>query len=321
MTYTLNDFLKRPIHTDNPYELSHSILKDLPECERKFERNKMLKGTGRVDEDKAYHVRGNAYGAGVQAYLVTGDMDFALTVCWLSYYPEIEDVMRIPTISQGRAVNNLWLSRVVLDKIRARYKVAVFNGRPAIEMSFKLILDGKWFYIGHPDIVLYDTELHIYVVLDVKTTLFRMEDLEPLYRYSVQCLSYSTVIDTIVGEEQNSYGVLYLVCRDINNSDFIPDLKVFHFNKTLVDRLKWFYTLKMDIERLNQMEEFGLFPLRETGCVKWGRVCSHYGFCHMSSGDVKKPEQEDTRVYDFTFNLDDIIQNHIDRIGRIEQHG
>lgn len=315
--YTLPFFLKRPFHSGHPYELSHTILKPLPECERKFELDHLLvrPNVANVDTfEKSYHIRGNAYGAGVQAYLLTGDMDFAKTVAWLSYYPENEDLLRVPTISQARVINNLDHSKAKLDEMRKRYTVAFFDGKPAIEKSFKLHIDGKWYYIGHPDIVLFDNELHIYVVLDVKTTLYKMVDLQPLYRYSTQCLSYSIVIDAVVGEEQNSYGVLYLVCRDKNNSDFVPDVEVFQFQKTLVDRLKWFYALKMDIQKLNQMEEFDLFPLRENGCVSFGKVCTHYGFCHMTSGDVRKEPKPDTRTYDFEFNLDDLIQNHIARI-------
>lgn len=315
MNYSLHDFLKRPFHSGNPYELSHTILRTLPECERKFQKNQLLYNPGPNKEEQAYHIRGSAYGAGVQAYLLTGDMNFAQCVTWLSYYPETEDLLRVPTISQARTINNLLLSKRKLDEIRNRYDVAYFNGKSAIELSFKLHIDGKWYYIGHIDIVLYDKIEKIYVVLDVKTTVYKMLDLAPVYRYSAQCLGYSIPIDAIVGESQAAYGVLYLVCRDKNNSDFLPDVYLFDFRKNLVDRLRWFYTLKMDVQRLNQMEEMDLFPLRENGCVMWGKVCSHYGFCHLTSGDVKKKAEDDKRVYDFEFDMDTLIQSHIDRIG------
>ncbi len=201
----LHDFLKKPFHSNNPYELSHTILKPLPECERKWQRDRLLVNPSSFDE-RAYHIRGSAYGAGVQAYFMTGDLAFATCVAWLSYYPELEDLLRVPTVSQARVLNNLHISKSKMDELRRRYKVAIFNDRPAIELSFKLHIDGKWYYIGHVDLVLFDTELNIYVVLDVKTTLYKMADLQPLYRYSTQCLSYSIVIDAIVGAEQNFSG-------------------------------------------------------------------------------------------------------------------
>lgn len=319
MTYTLYnplDFLKKPYHSGNPYELSHTILGDLVECERKFEMNVMLNNPKALGDEwqASWHIRGTAYGAGIQAYLMTGDIEFAQLVCWLSYYPENEDLLRVPTISQARTLNNLFLSKDKLDAIRKRYTVAIFNGKPAIELSFKLTSQYGWYYIGHIDIVLYDTELNIYVVFEIKTTLAKYADLRPMYQNSGQGIGYSVALDTIVGEKLSQYGLLYLVCRDKNNSDFIPDIEVFPFKKNLVDRLRWFYTLQMDIERLEQMRTLGLFPMRGNACVSFGKTCQHFGFCNLTAGDVKKKEMQDNRIYDFQFNLEDVIQDHIGRI-------
>ena len=320
MNYALHDFLKKPFHSHNPHELSYSLLTNFHECERKFEINQLLVSHVPVPvEERSYFQRGTAYGAGVQAYLLTGDMDFSLLVCWLAYEPEVEDLHRVPTISVARTINNLLLSKDKLDAIRQRYTVAFFNGKPAVELAFKLHIVEPWYYIGHVDLVLFDTILGIYVVLEIKTTVYKMADLRPLYQNSGQGLGYSIVIDQIVGKDQNQYGVLYLVCRDKNNSDFIPDIEVFSFNKTIIDRLRWFYTLQMDVDRMNTMSKLGVFPLRGHSCTKFGKTCSHFGFCTLTAGDSPRSIEQDNRVYDFEFHLNNVISDHLGRLDG--QHG
>jgi len=307
--------LKKPYHSNNPHQLSYSLLGDFHECERKFQLNRLLQNPSiHGKEDMPWHIRGTAYGAGIQAYILTGDLDLAKFITWLAYSPELEDLDRVPTISQARTINNIDLSKDKLDAIRARYEIAIFNGKPAIELSFKINIDNKWFYTGLIDIVLFDKELKIYVVLEVKTTLYKIADLRPLYQNSAQALGYSIVLDKIVGAEQNQFGTLYFVCRDKNNKDFIPDIELFPFNKTIIDRLKWFYTLGMDVERLNKMNEMGIFPMRGHSCLKFGKVCTHFGFCSTSAGDIQMADQKDKQKYDFEFNLQDIIDDHLRRI-------
>jgi len=311
----INQLLKKPFHSDNPHQLSYSLLGDFHECERKFQLNRLLLNPSIHErEERSWHLRGTAYGAGVQTYILTGDLTLSKFITWLAYYPEIEDLDRVPTISQGRTINNIDLSQDKLDQIRNRYEVAIFNGKPAIELKFKVIIDKNWFYTGHIDIVLFDKELKIYTVLEVKTTLYKMADLRPMYQNSAQALGYSIILDKIVGAEQNQFGTLYLVCRDKNNKDFIPDIEIFPFGKTIIDRLKWFYTLGMDVERLNKMNELGLFPMRGHSCIKFGKVCTHFGFCSTSAGDIQKQDQEDKQDYDFVFNLQDIIDDHLRRL-------
>jgi len=319
MTYALHDFLKKPWHSDNPFELSHSIFnQNFPECERRFELDRLLVNPSALPREEApYHIRGTAYGAGVQAYLLTGDINFAMMVCWLSYNPQSEDLDKVPTISQARTINNLFLSKDRLDRIRERYKVATFNGKPAIELLFKIHI-GRWYYIGHIDIVLYDMKLKMYVVLEVKTTAFKIFDLRPLFQNSPQGIGYSIVLDGIVGKNENRYGVLYLVCRDKNNSDFIPDVEAFHFNKTILDRLKWFYTLSSDVQRLDDMYNHGVFPMRGHSCVHFGKTCPHFGFCTTTAGDIKKKAIPDKRKYDFEFELDSLIEDHISRVSKMQ---
>ena len=71
------------------------------------------------------------------------------------------------------------------------------------------------------------------------------------------------------------------------------------------------------------MYELGIFPLRGQSCIRFNKTCPHFGFCTLTSGDVKKPEKKDLRSYDFEFQLEDIIKDHIARVKseevRVEQ--
>lgn len=301
---------KTPIH---PHRLSESTLSILNACDRLFELERLLvTAHPLVEGESPAMMRGKAFGVGVQTYILTGDMDKAIFDAWLEYYPEIENP---PYISVSRTLNNLWCAQAALDTIRRDYEVAVFDGRPAIEMSFRLDIDGKWFYVGYIDLVLRHRVSGIYVVLEVKTTAYKLIDLKPVYKNSGQALGYSIILDKVAGEEQSRYGVLYLVCRDKSSaSEWTPDVYVFPFTKTLVDRYNWFISLGLKVEHLNRMDEIGIFPMNGAACVRFNKVCQHFGVCGIKSADVKKEIIEDNTEYQFRYKLADIIQDHLQRL-------
>jgi hypothetical protein len=304
---------KTPKH---PYRLSESTLGILYACDRKFQLERLLEEAyPLVEEESAALIRGKAFGVGVQTYILTGNMDLAIYKAWLEYFPEVESTY----ITMTRTLNNLWCAQENLDKIRREYEVAVFEGKPAVEMSFRLDIDGKWFYVGYIDLVLRHIQTGIYVVLEVKTTAYKLVDLKPVYKNSGQALGYSIVLDKVAGEAQSKYGVLYLVCRDKSSvSDWVPDVYLFPFTKTLVDRYNWFISLGLDVEHLNRMEELDVFPMRGHSCVRFNRTCQHFGTCSIKSADVKRVPVEDDTEYQFRYRLNDIIQDHLERLERLK---
>lgn len=301
-------------YTIHPYRLSDSTWDTLDLCERRFQLDRMIANLDRdvaVRQGSPEMVRGSAYGVGVQSYMLHGDMDLALYEAWQAYWPMLENP---PKTFEARTLNNLLASREAMDKLREEYEVAIFNDKPAIELSFRLNLDDKWYYVGYIDIVLLHRKEKFYAVFECKTTGFNHTDLTPLYRYSGQALGYSIILDQIAGAEQTDFTTLYFVCRD-HPKNFIPDIYTFPFKKTLLDRFKWFMTLGMDLNHLNSMMELDMFPLRKKGCVSYGRVCPHFGFCHMTAGDKPRAIPEDTNTYQFVYNLQDVIEDHVKRIG------
>jgi len=255
-------------------------------------------------------VRGTAYGVGVQIYMWTGDMERAIYETWLAYDPEVEDP---PKTFMAKTINNLLQSREKLDELRKSYEVAEFNNQPAIELSFRLNLDTKWYYVGYIDLVLRSKLSGLYGVLEVKTTGNARNDLTPLYQNSGQALGYSIILDQIAGADQATFETPYLVCRDLYKG-WIPDVQIFPFKRTLMDRFKWFLSLGMDLERLNNMLALNHFPMRQKGCLAYGKVCPHFGFCSMTATDKYIEAPEDKSEYQFIYNLTDVIADHVRRI-------
>ncbi len=304
---------RKEIH---PYRLSESTLNLLLSCERKFELERLMLQVELYSEEHPAMIRGKAFGVGVQVYLLTGDIDLAIFKAWLEYWPEVENA---PYVCMTRTLNNIWNCKEQLDKIRRRYEVAVFEGKPAAEMSFRLDIDDKWFYVGYIDLVLWDKEEQIYVVLEIKTTGYKLADLSPVYKNSGQALGYSIVLDKVTGEHQSKYGVLYLVCRDKSSAtDWVPEVYQFQFTKTLIDRYNWFISLGLDVERINRMMEIGIFPMRGKACVSFNKVCQHYGTCSIRSADVRRKPFEDTTQYQFHYKLQEIVEDHLHRLERLE---
>lgn len=289
--------------------LSHSSLGILHDCERKFQLEKRLAGPISEQPNPVFS-RGHSYGAGTQYYLLTGDMDYAIYKAWEAYWPEVEDA---PKISQARTINNLLRSKEKMDWIREHYEVAMFDGKPAIELGFRLNVNEHYYFVGFIDAVLRHKKTGIYGPVDMKTTHSQLHDLRPMFKNSGQVLGYSIVVDQIAGEEQSQYDCLYLVCQE-PKTGYDPEVHWFDFRKSLVDRLSWFMTLGMDIEKLAWMEKAGFYPMRGDSCLAFNRPCKYFGTCGMTSFDKPKEEEPDTNEYQFVFDLQTVIANHLERV-------
>ena len=150
--------------------------------------------------------------------------------------------------------------------------------------------------------------------MEVKHTGLNIFDLSPLYQNSGQALGYSIVLDKIVGEAQSNYEVLYFAGQLGAGNGFSPKIHTMIYPKNLQDRLNWFITLGMDVERLHMMLENNVFPLRGSNCLHYMKPCKHLGTCNLHGLDTYKEEIEDTIVYDFNYQLDEVIQDHLIRI-------
>lgn len=130
------------------FRLSHSTLKILNVCERKFQLDRILSGE-KIKEDWPATVLGKAWGIGVATYFVTQDQDKALFDLWMAYSPRLEDEIR----TQEVAANMLIASFSLIDTLLQDWTVISFQGKPAVELSFRLNLDSSYYFVGYVDIV------------------------------------------------------------------------------------------------------------------------------------------------------------------------
>lgn len=289
--------------------LSHSALDVLHTCERKFQLDRLLVGSP-DKQDWPSTVFGKAFGAGVASYLAYQDIDKAIFACYMAYHPVLEDDKRSETI----AINMLLAAIPQLDNLLLEWEVLAVKDKPAIELSFRLGIDHKFYFVGYIDLVLKNIWNGRSAILEVKTTALALHDLSPLYQNSGQALGYSIVLDKILGEDQSEYDVLYLVGQLGAGNGYQPKVSLQTYPKTLQDRLSWFITLGMDVERLHYMLDNNVFPLRGSNCLQYMKPCAHLGTCNLHGFDEYKPEEEDTIVYDFNYEINEVIENHIARI-------
>jgi hypothetical protein len=291
------------------FRLSHSAIKTLGLCERKFQLERILSGQ-KEHEDYPATVLGKAWGAAVASYFVHQDQDKAIYDLWLSYYPRLEDDVR----TQEVAINMLVASFGEIDSLLQDWEVWHVEGKPAVELSFRLNLDSSYYFVGYVDIVLKNRYTGRAAVLDVKTTGLKLFDLSPVYQNSPQCIGYSIVLDQIMGEELAEYDVFYFSGQLGSGNGFSPIIKSYVFPKTLQDRLHWFISLGMDVKHLEDMAEMNVYPQRGDNCLQYKKPCKHFGTCSLYGLDRPAEEEEDTTEYQFVFSLEEIIENHIRRM-------
>lgn len=289
--------------------LSHSALKTFNTCERKFQLERLLKGAP-DKEDSSHTVFGKAFGIFVSTYFLTQDQELSIYKAWLAYFPIIEDEAK----TEESLIIACLSAIPSIDLLVEGYEVATFNFKPAVELSFRLDIDENCYFVGYVDLVLRSKITSKTAILEVKTTGLGLLDLSPVFQNSGQALGYSICLDQVVGEAQAEYEVIYLISQ-LNKKTFgSVKTHVMTFGKTLADRFNWFIALKMDADRLAAMLDTQVFPMRGDSCLQFMRPCQHFNTCQLHSLDRKKEIPIDEIDYQFRFNLEEVIENHINRL-------
>lgn len=291
--------------------LSHSAREVLAVCDRKFQIERLLTRDSGPKEEWPVFSRGHSFGKGVQVYLVTGNMDLALYHAWLDYWPELENDLKV---TQHRTLHALLCAQGALDELRENWEVVDFNGLPAIELGFAIDIDETYYDVGFLDAALRNRKTGLYATLEVKYTGSKLNAIEPMYKNSGQGTGYSIVLDYITGKKLSDYGTIYFVCQD--KDDKPKDIK-FHtlpFEHGIADRLKWFISLGLDVDRIKRQRELGVFPMRGHSCLRFNRPCPHFGTCNLHGFDQEREDEIDPHEgrYQFRVRLEDLIKSHME---------
>lgn len=310
----------------SPYKirLSHSTRSLIHGCERKFQKQRLLVDPNER-EDYPATVFGKAFGHAVQFYFVQRTfgkseveaLEASLYQILLAYTPWLEDDRRFFERCAGMFVNS---QRFLEDRL-IEYRIASFNGKPATELSFRLDIDDTYYFVGYIDLVLQNISTGRFGVTDCKTTSVWRTDLDPYYKNSDQVLGYTVALDGIVGSELTEFDTNYWAFQMANNQKdfFVSNPHNLIYKKTLKDRLEWFVGLKLDIEHLNICTTHDIFPRRGDHCMAFNKPCEYFNECNFTAGDRYKDVEKfkDDVVYDFVFNLDDLIGQHLERLSSV----
>ncbi len=289
-----------------PLRLSYSTFNMLHSCPRKFNLLKIKN----VNDVQAFEATkdtdyGSAFGVGVQEYILTQDIEQAIWKAMLEfqYVDETKNKNAVGVVLGIQAFAKHWNAD--------DWELAYYNGKPAIELSFKIILDEETqdYYCGYVDVILINRKTRVAVVVEVKTTGIKMEDLRPYYQNSSQAIGYSIVLDAIVGKDAAaSWTLLYVVNQLKSHTHPIPSIRILPFYKSKKDRLEWLLDTRIKYEQLLSYMEIDYWPKEGGSCMAYMKACPLFNLCDMTTlstnEELIKPEDEWT----FTFTLDELIE-------------
>lgn len=296
--------------------LSYSTMELIRGCERKFQKVKLLENRRARDESAAMSF-GKAYGAAAQLYMILRTegqsvqvaLDSAIWEIYKSYSPLLEDDKRF----LERAIYCIQVAQPFHERMLMDWEIAEFNGRYAAELSFRLNINAKYYYVGYLDLVLRHRKSRRYAVTDYKSTSMRGQDLTPNYKHSDQVIGYSIILDAITGAEQAEFDTNYWVIQLPSNSKASLYEPVFHdfcFPKTLRDRMEWFLKVYLDVNYITQLADLGAYPKRGSNCTSYNRPCQFFDECQFTMLDRPAVYIPDETEYDFVYDLNTIFADH-----------
>lgn len=255
---------------------------------------------------------GHAVGAGVQSLLCGDSLEQAIWEAFLAWDVDLYDEETKARKSFAWAVNALEKFVPYARNILKDWEIAYFDGKPAKELSFQVLLPHGFRYRAHIDVVLRNKTSGQLLVVELKTTKAR-SILEATYGNSSQALSYSVVLDRIA-EGNTSYAVWYLVYQTE-----LESYEPLAFTKSALDKAKWIQGVLTDVEQIKSYEDAKFYPQYDHSCVEFFRPCQYYGECGMSdrallaspSALEERVEKELKTPYTFTFTLEEIIQQQL----------
>lgn len=292
--------------------LSYSSLLTLHSCPRKFQLYRLNAQVEQVEDipGSITFAYGHAVGTGIQNILTGLSVQETMLRAFLEWDVDL--------LAENEKQNkSFWGAMLALQQFASLfqsgylrgYKLVMFNGKPATELSFLIDLPNGFKFRGFVDAVLQHEVTGKVLVLEVKTT--NAATVNPAqYKNSAQAIGYSVVLDAIF-PELSSYQVLYLVYQT-KSEEFVQ----LPFEKSYYARALWLRELMLDIDVISMYEENQLYPMRGESCFTFFRECEYLQVCTLSTERLTTkltPEEEeklDKQLEEFQIKvtLQDLIE-------------
>ena len=272
---------------------------------------------------------GHSVGEAIQTLIETGDRSKAVFAGYMGW----NDDLRRTDDKAESGNKTAWFVPIAIDAfmpiLRQTFKgweIARFNGKPAKELGFSIDFGDGFYYRGFVDLVLYNPDRNLFLVLEFKTTKSRNVD-EATYANSMQGLGYGVILDAIARSlnvgKPSSYEVLYLVYKTTTLG-----WETFPFKKSLLKRVQWLQHILTTIGRIKLYEQIGYWPMHGESCMDFLRRCEYYGTCnlnilHLAGAkrleDIKVKEEKE-EDYDFHFSAKELLDSlSVEEVEEVEE--
>ena len=196
------------------------------------------------------------------------------------------------------------------------YELLYVDGKPAVELGFKIIMPDGFTYRGFVDAILVHKHTGQVVVLELKTTGSNNIN-SAQYKNSAQAIGYSIVLDFLV-PDVNAYTVLYLIYSSTS-----LEYTELPFDKSYYQRALWLRDLQIDREHVAQYCSYGdHFPMRGESCYDFFTECKYLSLCQMDTDtliklltvtEYERMVKEDEDKYPYVVTFEQLVESQLSR--------
>jgi len=301
--------------------LSHSSRTTLHKCPRKYQLYRLSATQVAMADQKEVEqgvtfAYGKAVGIGVQSTMEDKTDDQIYLDTFLEWDTGLLD-------ENPKQKKSFWLAIWAVQKFMVlrtqgfldEYELVYYQGKPAVELSFQIVLPNGYKYRGFVDAVLRHKVTGEIMVLENKTSSGTANS--AMFKNSGQALGYSVVLD-ILFPEMSSYIVLYLV-YETKTMEYVE----LPFTKSLLQRALWLQELLIDTQLVTLYDSFDTYPMHGEACYDFFRDCEYLGVCTLSTENQTKPLTQkildkieiDSEAYDFNIDFYELVEAQVAKGG------
>lgn len=289
---------------------SHSMRETLHQCARKFQLIKSRAASGGGSLENVHLSFGHSVGAGIQAYMASGDLGAAIFNGFMAWTIDYNAVIE-------RKRKSIWQATLAIEKFvdfrekeLSDWKIWTLpNGKPALEVTIEVDFEDGYKHYLHIDAILEHKVTGQLAVMENKTDGWSTLD-EAKYANSAQALGYAAAVDML--SDYTSFDVFYCVY-----STTAYEWQLLPFSKSTSLKAEWILDVSLDHATLSTYHQLKFYPKRGESCFDFARRCEFFGVCNLTSNlptPADLPRTESAERIDFSFTVTQLRERQHERI-------